>query len=109
MLTLKGANPGAAPRHVAATPVRASPWGDLRAGIAYVWNTPLLLASMCFAFLLNCTAFPMMSGLMPVMAKEVYRTDQTGLGYLVAAGGVGALLSAIIMSRIGHAVRLRAP
>ena len=106
-LTLRGANPGAAlrPAVAAATVERASPWGDLRAGIAYVWNTPLLFASVCFAFLLNCTAFPMMNGLMPVMAKEIYHTDQTGLGYLVAAGGFGALMSAVVMSRIGHAVR----
>jgi len=107
MLTLKGANPEAALRPaVAAAKIElTSPWGDLRAGIVYVWNTPLLFASMCFAFLLNCTAFPMMNGLMPVMAKEIYHTDQTGLAYLVAAGGFGALLSAVVMSRIGHAVR----
>ena len=107
MLTLKGANPEAAQRPaVAAAKIElTSPWGDLRAGIVYVWNTPLLFASMCFAFLLNCTAFPMMNGLMPVMAKEIYHTDQTGLAYLVAAGGFGALLSAVVMSRIGHAVR----
>ncbi len=107
MFTLKGANPEAAPHPaVAAMKIeRASPWGDLRAGIAYVWNTPWLFASMCFAFLLNLTAFPMMNGLMPVMAKEIYHTDQTGLGYLVAAGGFGALMSAVVMSRIGHAVR----
>lgn len=105
MLTLKGANPNAAPRALIAPSERASPWGDLRAGMKYVWNTPLLLASMLFAFLLNCTAFPMMNGLMPVMAKEIYHTDQTGLGYLVAAGGFGALMSSVVMSRIGHRIR----
>ncbi len=104
-LTLKSANPGAASRPVAAKSARASPLSDLRAGIVYVWNTPLLLASMCLAFLLNCSAFPMMHGLMPVMAKEIYHTDQTGLGYLVAVGGFGALMSSVIMSRIGHNVR----
>ncbi len=104
-LTFKGRNPNAPPRPSAATSGRASPLGDLRAGMAYVWNTPLLLASMCFAFMLNCTTFPMMHGLMPVMAKEVYEIDQTGLSYLVAAGGLGALMSSVIMSRIGHAVR----
>jgi MFS family permease len=107
MLTLKGANPEAAlrPAVAAAKIERASPWGDLRAGIAYVWNTPVLFAFMCLAFLLNCTAFPVMNGLMPVMAKEIYHTDQTGLGYLVAAGGFGALMSSVVMSRIGHTVR----
>jgi predicted MFS family arabinose efflux permease len=109
ILTLKGADSRhgtqAAPRPVATQAARASPWGDLRAGMAYVWNTPLLLASMCFAFLLNCTAFPMMNGLMPVMAKEIYHTNQAGLGYLIAAGGFGALMSSVVMSRIGHRVR----
>ncbi len=107
LLTLQGKNPTAALRPVvaAANIERASPWDDLRAGIAYVRTTPLLFASMCFAFLLNCSAFPMMNGLMPVMAKEIYHTDQTGLGYLVAAGGFGAFMSAVVMSRIGHAVR----
>jgi predicted MFS family arabinose efflux permease len=105
ILTSKGANPHAAPRPVIAKSERATPLGDLRAGMLYVWNTPLLLASMCFAFLLNCTAFPMMHGLMPVMAKEIYHTNQTGLSHLIAAGGFGALMSSVIMSRIGHKVR----
>ena len=105
ILTLQGGTLGTAARPADTPAERASPWGDLRAGMAYVWNTPLLLASMCFAFLLNCTAFPIMTGLMPVMAKEIYHTDQTGLGYLIAAGGVGALISAVVMSRIGHLVR----
>ena len=104
-LTFKGANPNAVPRPVVAKAERATPFADLREGLAYVWHTPLLLASMCFAFLLNCTSFPMMGGLMPVMAKEIYHTNQAGLGYLIAAGGFGALMSSVIMSRIGHRVR----
>ena len=84
---------------------RASPWGDLRAGLAYVWTTPHLLAMMCLAFLLNLTAFPLMYGLLPYVAKEIYRTDQTGLGYLVAGAAFGALLGSIALSRHGGAVR----
>ena len=105
VLTMKGANPAAPPRLVAASAERASPWRDLREGAAYVWNTPLLLAAMVFAFMLNCSAFPMMHGLMAVMAKEIYQTGQTGLSHLVAAGGCGALVSSVIMSRIGHRVQ----
>lgn len=104
-LTLKGANPGETRRIATTGMARATPWADLREGMAYVWNTPLLLASMCFAFLLNCTAFPLMGGLMAVMAKDVYHTDQTGLGYLIAIGAFGALMSSFIMSRFGHRVR----
>ncbi len=84
---------------------RPSPWRDLRAGIAYVRTTPLLLAAMCLAFLINLTAFPLVMGLLPYVAKEMYRTDQTGLGYLVASFAFGALIGSIALSRIGRAFR----
>ena len=84
---------------------RPSPWRDLRAGLAYVWTTPHLLAVMCLAFLLNLTAFPMFTGLLPYVAKEIYRTDQTGLGYMVAGAACGALLGSIALSRHGSAIR----
>jgi predicted MFS family arabinose efflux permease len=84
---------------------RPSPWRDLREGLAYVWNTPLLFAMMCLAFLCNLTAFPLYNSLLPVVAKEIYRTDQTGLGYMIAGAATGALVGSIILSRIGHAIR----
>lgn len=84
---------------------RASPWRDLKAGIAYVWTTPHLLAMMCLAFLINLTAFPLLNGLQPYVAREIYRTDQTGLGYIVAGAAFGALLGSIALSRYGGAIR----
>ncbi len=84
---------------------RPSPWRDLREGLAYVWDTPHLLGAMCFGFLLNLTAFPMFTGLLPYVAKEVYLSDQTTLGYMVAGAAFGALLGSMVLSRIGHAVR----
>ena len=51
---------------------------------------------MCLAFLLNLTAFPLINGLLPVVAKQIYRSDQTGLGYMVAGAAFGALLGSII-------------
>lgn len=82
-----------------------SPWRDLREGLAYVWNTPHLLAMMSLAFLVNVTAFPLFNSLMPYVAKEVYGADQTVLGYLVAGGALGALTGSIALSRHGSAVR----
>jgi predicted MFS family arabinose efflux permease len=84
---------------------RPSPWRELREGLAYVWNTPHLLGAMSLAFLLNLTAFPMFTGLLPYVAKEVYLSDQTTLGYMVAGASFGALLGSMALSRIGHAVR----
>jgi MFS family permease len=83
-----------------------SPWRDLREGLSYVWNTPALLAIVWFAFLFNGTAFAITNGLLPYVAKEIYRVDQQGLGYLVASLACGALLGAIIVSRLGAGTRL---
>jgi MFS family permease len=82
-----------------------SPWRDLRAGIAYVWTRDHLLAAMCLAFLVNMTAFPLVMGLMPYVAREIYHTDQTGLGYLVASFASGALCGSLAMARIGGKTR----
>ena len=82
-----------------------SAWRDLRDGIGYVWNTPQMRAAMVLAFLVNLSAFPLVMGLMPYVAKEIYHTDQTGLGYLVASWASGALAGSITLSRIGHAIR----
>ena len=84
---------------------RASTWHELMEGMAFVWNTPHLLAMMCLAFLVNVTAFPLFNSLMPYVAKEVYGADQTVLGYMVAGAAFGALTGSIVLSRHGGAIR----
>ena len=84
---------------------RKSPWRELGEGLAYVWHAPQLRATMLFAFLLNLTAFPLFTGLMPYVAKEVYGADQTTLGTMVASAATGALIGSIIMTRFGDAFR----
>jgi MFS family permease len=90
----------------AETAVSASTWSDLREGVVHIWNTPSLLAIVWLALLFNFTAFPLTNGLLPYVAKEIYRIDQTGLGYLVASLAFGALLGAIAMTWFGSGVRL---
>ena len=77
---------------------RSSPWRDLREGIRYVWTNPHLRAGMWLAFLVNLTAFPLSIGLLPYVAREIYRTDQIGLGYLVASFAFGALIGSTALS-----------
>jgi len=83
---------------------RPSPWVSLKEGFTYVWNTPHLLATMLLAFLLNMTAFPLTNNLMPVVANNVYQSDQTTLGYMVAAVASGALVGSLLMSHFAHRV-----
>jgi MFS family permease len=82
-----------------------SPWRELKEGLAYVWSTPHLLAMMCLAFLLNLTAFPVFNGLLPYVAKEIYLTDQRGLGFMVAGAAAGAFVASVFMSRHGRMFR----
>jgi MFS family permease len=89
----------------AVDPARASPWQELKEGLAYVWATPHLRALICFAFALNMTAFPLLYGLLPYVAKEIYHANQTTLGYMVAGAAFGALLGSIALSRWGGALR----
>ena len=84
---------------------RASLWRDLGEGLAYVWDTPASLAAMWLAFLVNLTAFPLTSGLLPYVAKDIYGLDQTGLGTLVASTALGSLLGSIAVSLGGRAIR----
>lgn len=81
--------------------VRPSPWRDLLEGIVHIWNTPRLLALVWFAFLVNFAVFPLTNGLLPYVAREIYSTNQAGLGYLVASVSVGALIGSVAMTRSG--------
>jgi predicted MFS family arabinose efflux permease len=89
----------------AGTRSRPSPWHDLKEGLAYAWSTPELLAALLLAFLVNMTAYPLSNGLLPYVAKEIYRIDQTGLGYLVASFAAGALVGSVAVSVHGKVIR----
>ena len=80
----------------------ASTLSDLKSGMVYVWQTPHLQAAMAVAFLVNLCAFPLTNGLLPAVAKDVYHTDQRGLGYLAASFAFGALIGSILLTRIGY-------
>jgi MFS family permease len=78
-----------------------SPLRDLKEGVAYVWTTPRMRAAIWIAFLANLTAFPLSNGLLPYIAREIYGTNQTGLGYLSASFAIGSLAGSILLSVIG--------
>jgi len=97
------AKPGVEMRAVHAA--RASPWRELLEAFAYVRRTPLLFGTMWLAFLVNLTAYPLTLGLLPYVAKDVYGSDQTGLGYLAASFAFGALAGSIALTRFGAGIR----
>jgi predicted MFS family arabinose efflux permease len=78
-----------------------SPWSDLKSGLRYVRDTPHLFGMMCLALMLNLTAFPLMTGLLPYVAREVYQGDRILLGYMVACAASGALIGSVLINRFG--------
>jgi MFS family permease len=86
---------------VASEAIRRSPMRDLKEGIAYVWTTPRMRAAIWIAFLANLTAYPVTNGLLPYIARDIYGTNQTGLGYLSASFAMGSLAGSIALSLVG--------
>ena len=81
--------------------LRRSPLRDLKEGVAYVWTTPRMRAAIWIAFLANLTAYPVTNGLLPYIARDIYGTNQTGLGYLSASFALGSLAGSIALSLVG--------
>jgi len=104
LLTLGVASSRTAPQ-TTSTLVPTTVLQDLKEGMLYVWRTPALQAAIWLALLVNLTAFPLVNGLLPYVARSVYGTDQTGLGYMVAGFAGGALLGSLWLTRFGHGVK----
>jgi predicted MFS family arabinose efflux permease len=69
---------------------------DLREGLVHVARTPILLAMILVAFLVNLTVYPTTNGLLPYVARRIYQVDATGLGWLVASFAGGGLVASIV-------------
>ena len=85
--------------------VAVSVLGALRRGFAYVWSTPVVRSVMLLAFLVNFAAYPLTGSLLAYVARDIYRMDQTGLGWLIASFAGGALAGSILVSLYGAHIR----
>ena len=93
--------------HVPPTPGearRSSALANLKEGFAYVWSTPAVLALMMLAYVPRIFAVPYQT-LMPVFQKDVLKVGPDGLGLLMAAPGLGALLAVLILASLANRIR----
>lgn len=72
---------------------------DLKEGINYVWGRPVILALLVLALAPMILGQPYIQ-LLPVFARELGR-GAVGLGILMTATGLGALLGALALASLG--------
>ena len=82
------------------------PWTELVSGFAYIRRNQTLLAIMALAFLANFTGFPIIRGLLPALARDIYGMNENGLAWLIALLAVGALLGSLLTATL---IRVRTP
>jgi len=93
--------------HIPPTPPearRSSAMANLKEGFAYVWSTPAVLALMILAYVPRVFAVPYQT-LMPVFQKDVLKIGPEGLGMLMAAPGVGAVIAVLILASLANRLR----
>ena len=76
-------------------------WQSMADGFRYVAKEPMLKMLMMMGFIPALLLIPSFISLMPVFAKDVFKTGPQGLGLLLGASGSGGLLGALIAGSLG--------
>jgi predicted MFS family arabinose efflux permease len=71
---------------------------DLLEGFRYVWTHRTILLLVLLVALVSMFGLPYLV-MMPVFARDVLHVGASGLGYLVAAAGVGALAGGVFLAQ----------
>lgn len=79
--------------------IKKSMGGDLKEGLSYVWNEKPVLTLMLLALIPMVFSMPYVS-LMPMFARDVLNSGPEGLGLLMAAPGIGALVATFTLASL---------
>jgi predicted MFS family arabinose efflux permease len=74
---------------------------EFKEGFVYVWHAPLILSSIIAAYTFAVFIVTYQSFL-PVFAKEVLQVGPEGLGMLMAAPGLGGIVSLSFLASVGE-------
>ena len=69
-------------------------------GMKYVKSEQVLWATLILAVVINLTGWPLHTSLMPVFARDVLGTGPAGLGILMSAFGIGALVGSASLALV---------
>src|SRR6266853_3760164 len=79
-------------------PARIS-FDALREGLSFVWRTPIIVQTMTLDFV--ATFFASANQLLPIFAKDILKVGAQGYGFLAAAPAGGAVITGLLMARLG--------
>jgi MFS family permease len=68
-------------------------------GLRFVWRTPIIVQTMTLDFV--ATFFASANQLLPIFAKDILRVGAQGYGFLAAAPAAGAIVTGLLMARLG--------
>ena len=68
-------------------------------GLRFVWRTPIIVQTMTLDFM--ATFFASANQLLPIFAKDILRVGAQGYGFLAAAPAGGAVVTGLVMARLG--------
>jgi len=89
---------GVRPHPVAEGP---SVWGAIMEGLRFVERNRLLIILLSVPAFLSLLGLPFVV-LMPVLARDLLKVGASGLGYLMAGAGLGAVISALTLAAQSH-------
>ncbi len=77
-----------------------SVFSDMLEGLRYVKGQQVLWAMLVLGVIINFTGWPLHTSLMPIFARDVLGTDSAGLGILMSAFGIGALIASSVWASV---------
>ncbi len=80
------------------------PWAQFREGVRFVWADRRVLALVGMMAVISVFGFPYLV-LMPVFARDVLGVGASGLGFLSASVGFGAVVAALGLAAFGPRIR----
>lgn len=76
-------------------------FAEIGEGFHYIWHAPVILSSIGAGYTLS-TFVGTYNRFLPVFAKDILGVGPQGLGALMAAPGVGAILSLLVLASVGQ-------
>jgi MFS family permease len=74
--------------------------GDILEGLRYVKNNRIIISLLIMGFVPMLLVMPYQM-LMPVFARDIFMSGETGLGILMSTSGIGALVGSVVIASMG--------